>query len=86
MKTPKQFNNITSCVVDDLHSTIKAGSKLSIAAASFSIYAYEALKNELESIGELRFIFASPTFHSEGSKKQLGEFQRRLTEIIEQQI
>lgn len=46
-------------VVDDLHSSIKAGDKLSIAAASFSIYAYEALKNELESIDELRFIFTS---------------------------
>ena len=49
MKTPKQFNNITTRVVDDLHSSIQAGSKISIAAASFSIYAYEALKNESSS-------------------------------------
>ena len=46
MKTPKQFNNITSRVVDDLHLSLRSGSKISIAAASFSIYAYEALKNE----------------------------------------
>lgn len=74
MKTPKQFNNITMRVVDDLHSSIKAGGRLSIAAASFSIYAYEALKNELESIDELRFIFTSPTFNSEKTKKEKREF------------
>lgn len=71
---PKQFNNITSRVVDDLHSSIVDGSKLSIAAASFSIYAYEALKKELESIDELRFIFTSPTFNSEKTKKEKREF------------
>ena len=74
MKTPKQFNNITARVVDDLRSSIQAGSKISIAAACFSIYAYEALKNELESIGELRFIFTSPTFNSENTKKEKREF------------
>lgn len=70
MKTPKQFNNITSRVVDDLHLSLRSGSKISIAAASFSIYAYEALKNELESIEELRFIFTSPTFNSDKTKKE----------------
>ena len=74
MKTPKQFNNITARVVDDLRSSIQAGSKISIAAASFSIYAYEALKNELESIDELRFIFTSATLNSEIRKKEKREF------------
>lgn len=74
MKTPKQFNNITSRVVDDLHLSLRSGSKISIAAASFSIYAYEALKNELESIDELRFIFTSPTFNSDKTKKEKREF------------
>lgn len=74
MKTPKQFNNITSRVVDDLHLSLRSGSKISIAAASFSIYAYEALKNELESIEELRFIFTSPTFNSDKTKKEKREF------------
>lgn len=32
---------------------------MSIAAAYFSIYAYEALKKELEQIEELKFIFNS---------------------------
>ena len=45
----KNFNNIDERVVDDLKKELKAQSKLKIAAASFSIYAYEELKKELES-------------------------------------
>ena len=60
---PKQFDNLNNKVVDDLKITLRKSSKVSIAAASFSIYAYEALKEELESIDELRFIFTSPTFN-----------------------
>ena len=65
MEAPKQFDNLNSRIIDDLRTTIKRSSKVSIAAASFSIYAYEALKNELEAIDELRFIFTSPTFCQE---------------------
>jgi SNF2 family DNA or RNA helicase len=74
MKSPKQFNNITERVIDDLKTTLTTKSKLSIAAASFSIYAYEALKEELEQIEELRFIFTSPTFNKEKTTKQKREF------------
>ena len=71
---PKQFDNLNSKVVDDLKITLKRSSKVSIAAASFSIYAYEALKEELETIDELRFIFTSPTFHKERASKEKREF------------
>ena len=71
---PKQFDNLNSKVVDDLKITLKRSSKVSIAAASFSIYAYEALKEELEAIDELRFIFTSPTFHKERASKEKREF------------
>lgn len=40
------FNNMSEKVVDDLRKTVVAGSRLSIAAASFSLYAFETLKNE----------------------------------------
>lgn len=70
MKDVKQFNNITTRVIDDLRASITPHCKLSIAAASFSIYAYEALKKELEQVDELRFIFTSPTFNTEKAKKQ----------------
>jgi SNF2 family DNA or RNA helicase len=68
------FDNITSRVIDDLRTTLMHGSKVSMAAASFSIYAFEALQKELEQVEELRFIFTSPTFNKEREKKQKREF------------
>ena len=70
----KLLDNINNIVRDDLRETIKAGSKVSIAAAYFSIYAYAALKEELESIDEFRFIFTSPTFTTQKADKQKREF------------
>lgn len=43
-------NNIDRTLKDDLSQEIQKDSKLSIATASFSIYAYDQLKKELESI------------------------------------
>ena len=68
------FDNITSRVIDDLKATLLRGSKVAMAAASFSIYAFEALEKELKDIEELRFIFTSPTFNKEREKKQKREF------------
>lgn len=75
MRTPKQFNNITERVIDDLKQVLSSGnSQISIAAASFSIYAYEALKEELEKVDSVNFIFTSPTFYTDKSEKQKREF------------
>ena len=68
------INNTSKTLRDDLSVEIKEGSKLSIAAACFSIYAFQALKNELKNIDELRFIFTSPTFLTEKTKKEKREF------------
>ncbi|MCB6345868.1 helicase-related protein [Enterocloster lavalensis] len=68
------FNNTTKVVKDDLKKRIKPGSRVSIAAACFSIYAYQELKAELESCEELRFIFTSPTFVTEKTPKERREF------------
>jgi len=70
----KLIDNINTRLGDDLKSEIKKGTKLSIAASSFSIYAFEALKKELKSIEELRFIFTSPTFIEENLQKESREF------------
>ena len=75
MRTPKQFNNITERVIDDLKQVLSSSnSQISIAAASFSIYAYEALKEELEKVDCVNFIFTSPTFYTDKSEKQKREF------------
>ena len=68
------INNTTKMLKDDLSVEIKKGSKLSIAAACFSIYAFQELKKQLISIEELRFIFTSPTFVAEKTKKEKREF------------
>ena len=70
----KVFNNITDILRDDMTSTIKKGSKVSIAAACFSMYAYNELKKQLENIEEFRFIFTYPTFIAEKAEKQKREF------------
>ncbi len=57
-----------------MEQTIRKGSKVSIAAACFSMYAYNDLKKQLESIEEFRFIFTSPTFIAEKAEKQKREF------------
>ena len=56
------IDNITRLLGDDFKQTLKPGSRLKIAASCFSMYAFEALKAELEKIDELKFIFTSPTF------------------------
>ena len=68
------FNNTTKVVKDDLAEKIRSGSRVSIAAACFSIYAYQELKAQLEACEELRFIFTSPTFVAEKTPKERREF------------
>jgi SNF2 family DNA or RNA helicase len=70
----KLIDNVNSRLGDDLKESIREGSKLSIAASSFSIYAFEALRKELEKIDELRFIFSSPIFIDEQFQKQSRQF------------
>jgi hypothetical protein len=68
------FDNLNRIVKDNLAVTIEKGSRLSIAAACFSIYAYQALKGQLNHIEELRFIFTSPAFVKEKAPKEKREF------------
>jgi len=56
------IDNINTLLGDDLKRTIAPRSRVKIAAACFSIYAFEALKKELEAVESLEFIFTSPTF------------------------
>ncbi len=68
------INNTTKTLRDDLSVEIKRGSKLCIAAACFSIYAFQELKEQLSQIQELRFIFTAPTFVTEKARKEYREF------------
>jgi len=68
------IDNVNKTLKSDLFVEIKNDSKISIAAACFSIYAFQELKAELSQIDELRFIFTSPTFVNEKAKKEMREF------------
>lgn len=68
------IDNINITVKENLQSCMHQGSELSVAAACFSIYAYQELKKQLDSIDELRFIFTSPTFVTEKASKAQREF------------
>ena len=68
------IDNINSILRDDLKETIRPKSRISIAAACFSMYAFDNLKKQLSTIDEFRFIFTSPTFVTEKSEKQKREF------------
>ena len=70
----KILDNVNQTVRDDLVQSIQKDSKLSIAAACFSIYAYQELKKQLDSVEEIRFIFTSPTFITEKTPKAKREF------------
>lgn len=73
-KVPEVLDNVNRRVIDDLKETIRKGSKVSIAAASFSIYAFEALKKELSLVDEFRFLFTGETFTKEKAPKEAREF------------
>lgn len=74
MEAPKLFDNVNNRVIDDLRVDLRRGSKVSIVAASFSIYAYQALKRELEQIDEFRFIFTGDAFAKEKQANEPREF------------
>ena len=68
------INNVNKTLRDDIVEQLRKGSRLSIAASCFSIYAFQELKEALKDIKELRFIFTSPTFTTEKTPKQQREF------------
>ena len=65
----KVIDNISTRLKDELMQSIQKGSKVTIAASCFSMYAYKELKKQLDTIDELRFLFTSPTFVKESAKK-----------------
>jgi hypothetical protein len=56
------LDNVNRFLGDDLKRSIIPSARVAIAASSFSIYAFEALKQELEQVDCLQFIFTTPTF------------------------
>ena len=76
----KVLNNTTEKLLDDLKDTIRKGSRVSIAAACFSIYAYQALQKELEGVEEFRFLYTAPSFVDD-SAEGLGDREKQRKEF-----
>ena len=72
------IDNINHLLGENLKRTIKSNSKLKIAASCFSIYAFAALKRELERIESLEFIFTSPTFVPQEVTDKIKKEQREF--------
>ena len=72
------LDNVNQLFGDDLKAVLSPKAKLKIAASCFSIYAYAALKKELNSIGSLEFIFTAPTFIPEQATDKLKKEQREF--------
>jgi hypothetical protein len=61
-------NKDRGSVGDFLRDYINPESRLSIVSAYFTIYAYYYLKEQLDQIKELRFLFGEPNFVLDDSK------------------
>jgi hypothetical protein len=74
----KIIDNSSTILGDELRDSLGRGSKLRVAGSCFSIYAYEALKAELNRVDSVKFIFTTPTFApsevTDKIRKELPEF------------
>ncbi len=72
------IDNINKLLGEDLKHTLQPGSRLKIAASCFSIYAYVALKKELEKVEAVEFVFTSPTFVPNEAADKLKKEKREF--------
>ncbi|PEQ91757.1 helicase [Bacillus sp. AFS006103] len=56
-------NKGDNTLIQTLKDEVKKGSKIAVASAYFSIYAFEELKRELTQAKEFRFLYTQPTFY-----------------------
>lgn len=71
-------DNTNSLLGDDIRQELTGASKVRMAAACFSIYAFEALKSELEKIDEFEFLFTAPTFLPNGAVDRIRKERREF--------
>ena len=68
------IDNRSRILKDDLARIVSEGDRISVAASVFSMYAYNALREQLEGLDEFRFIYTEPTFAKARAKKEQREF------------
>lgn len=72
------IDNVSELLGDDLKAALVPRSKLRIAASTFSIFAFEALRDELGQLSELEFIFTSPSFVTDEATDKIRKERREF--------
>lgn len=72
------IDNVNMRLGDDLKAQIKEGDRLKIVSAYFSIYAFESLKEELQKIDSVEFIFNLPSFVPESATDRIKKERREF--------
>ncbi|STO54222.1 superfamily II DNA/RNA helicase, SNF2 family, ATP-dependent [Canicola haemoglobinophilus] len=72
------IDNINTLLGDEIKKSLRSKDKLKISASCFSIYAYEALREELAQIDSLQFLFTSPTFTKDAISDSLPKTHREF--------
>ena len=77
-------NRARGAVGDYLKAKIKPAADLSVVSAYFTIFAYDALRSQLESAAKLRFLFGEPRFISslDPTKTDKKAFQIEDTGLV----
>ncbi|GAA2175654.1 helicase-related protein [Agrococcus versicolor] len=72
------IDNVSELFGDDLKAQMQPGERVRIAASTFSIFAFEALKDELEQVEGLDFIFTHPSFREANAAQKPDAEQRQF--------
>lgn len=72
------IDNVNDLLGDDLRSELTPGSRVRIAAATFSIFAFEALRKELEQVDALQFMFTAPAFATDRATDKVRKERREF--------
>lgn len=72
------IDNVSRRLGDDLKQTLQPGSRLRVAASCFSIYAFEALREALEQVDGVDFVFTAPAFALEDATDKLSKERREF--------
>ena len=76
MKAPKTIDNKNQdTVYNELNEYLKFNSRVSVISGYFSVYAYHQLKDKLDAIDNMRFIFTEPSFIKNKDNTETREYE-----------
>src|SRR3989442_1657804 len=76
-------NHRRGIVADFLKAKIPSGSRLSVVSAYFTIYAYDALREHLDQIDHLDFLFGEPRFIASLDPDKTEKKEIQMVNLVE---